>query len=73
MDYEKRKIEAFLRGYIVGVQDGKIIAKAETRCNNCDTYFESDDNLISLEDEDGYFLGCRNCRTDKYLMELEDE
>lgn len=48
------------------------ISTSECRCNNCMTYFESDEDLERFEDEDGLFLGCPDCKTDVYLMDLED-
>ncbi len=47
------------------------ISTSECRCNNCMTYFESDEDLERFEDEDGLFLGCPDCKTDGYLMDLE--
>ena len=34
------------------------------RCNNCDLLFE---------DDTGRFLGCPNCHTDAYLMDIQEE
>lgn len=48
------------------------IFNSECVCNNCMTYFESDDDLKDLEDEDGEFKGCPECNTDAYLMDLSD-
>lgn len=46
----------------------------ETRCNNCMSYFESDDELkLFYEDENNLetgFKGCPKCETDGYLMDL---
>lgn len=45
------------------------------RCNNCMTYFESDNDLIQLLDSDDdsdteFYLGCPICKTDSYLMDF---
>ena len=48
------------------------VFSSECRCNNCMTYFESDDDLEKFEDEDGEFLGCPKCKKDSYLMDLTD-
>ena len=48
------------------------IFTSECRCNNCMTYFESDDDLLDAEDEDGEFKACPECNTDAYLMDLSD-
>ena len=43
----------------------------ECRCNNCMTYFESDDDLEEFKDENSAFKGCPKCKTDSYLMDLK--
>ncbi|MCT7648942.1 hypothetical protein [Aliarcobacter butzleri] len=48
------------------------IFTSECRCNNCMTYFESEDDLHDAEDEDGEFKACPECNTDAYLMDLAD-
>ena len=48
------------------------ISTSECRCNNCMTYFESDDDLEDMEDENGSLKGCPKCKTDSYLMNLSD-
>lgn len=60
--------------YIAAIKDSEQykIFTSECRCNNCMTYFESDDDLIDGEDEDCEFKGCPKCNTDKYLMSLAD-
>lgn len=60
--------------YIAAIKDSEQykIFTSECRCNNCMTYFESDDDLIDGEDEDCEFKGCPKCNTDKYLMNLAD-
>ncbi len=49
--------------------------KYETRCNNCMSYFENDDELeLFYEDENNLetgFKGCPECETDGYLMDLQ--
>lgn len=51
----------------------KIEENAEScRCNNCMTFFESDDDLVELIDDDNeIYKGCPICKTDSYLMNLE--
>ena len=41
------------------------------RCNKC-YWTGTDEELKSLVDDDGYFLGCPNCETDGHLMDLDD-
>lgn len=42
------------------------------RCNNCMKLFDSDDDLEYMIDKNGEcFWGCPDCRTDKYLMDLD--
>jgi len=41
------------------------------RCNNCYRLFEDEEDLERMEDEDGAFLGCPDCKTDEYLMDLD--
>lgn len=43
-----------------------------TRCNNCMRLFKSDDGLELFKDGDEWFKGCPDCRTDAYLMDLEE-
>lgn len=43
------------------------------RCNNCYRIFDNDEELETMQDEDGYFRGCPDCRTDAYLMNIEVE
>lgn len=58
--------------YIKEIKDSEQykIFTSECRCNNCMTYFASDDDLINIKDEDGKFKGCPECNTDAYLMDL---
>lgn len=58
--------------YIAEIKDSEQykIFTSECVCNNCMTYFKSDDDLIDGEDEDGKFKGCPECNTDSYLMDL---
>ena len=46
------------------------ISVSECRCNNCMTYFESDDDLIVLDDDGEKYKGCPECKTDGYLFDL---
>lgn len=41
------------------------------RCNQC-YWIGTEEELKQLEDEAGYFLGCPNCETDGYLMDIDD-
>lgn len=41
------------------------------KCTNCERVFSSDDELKLLEDENGWFKGCPDCKTDQYLMEVK--
>lgn len=43
------------------------------RCNNCYRIFDNDEELETMQDENGYFRGCPDCRTDAYLMNIEVE
>ncbi len=45
---------------------------ATIRCNMCYKLFRNDDDLACLEDEDGEFKGCPVCKTDSYLMDLDE-
>lgn len=47
----------------------------ETKCCNCETYFETDEDLELLFDEKNqvYFKGCPKCKTDEYLMSLDND
>lgn len=58
--------------YIEEIKDSEQykIFTSECRCNNCMTYFASDDDLINIKDEDGELKGCPKCNTDAYLMDL---
>ena len=40
------------------------------RCNNCSREFKNEDDLKKGKDERGHFLGCPDCVTDEYLMDL---
>ena len=42
------------------------------RCNNCMALFEDEDDLELIEVDGEYFTACPNCKTDGYLMDLED-
>ena len=48
------------------------------RCNNCEKIFDGDEDLTQLTDLNGegkeieYYLGCPDCKTDEYLMDIED-
>ena len=39
-------------------------------CNNCEWRGEEED-LVRGEDEDGFFDGCPNCKTDGYLADIK--
>lgn len=41
------------------------------RCNNCMRVFR-DDELELFRDGDEWFKGCPNCKTDEYLMDIEE-
>tara|TARA_R100000482_G_C5025707_1_gene101792 strand:+ start:385 stop:567 length:183 start_codon:yes stop_codon:yes gene_type:complete len=50
-------------------------------CNMCMKTFKDDfesadglydDELKLMEDQDGYFKGCPTCKTDGYLMDIEE-
>lgn len=43
------------------------------KCVNCEEMFDSEESLKLLKDEDGYFMGCPMCETDKYLIDLTDD
>jgi len=45
----------------------------KVRCNMCSTHFADDDELELMEDKDGYFKGCPTCKTDGYLMDIEEQ
>ncbi|MEC0276852.1 hypothetical protein [Peribacillus frigoritolerans] len=47
--------------------------KMKCRCNMCWSHFKDDDELELLKDEKEYFHGCPKCKTDGYLMDLEDK
>lgn len=40
------------------------------RCSNCMRVFAGDDDLTRIEEGDEWFLGCPDCKTDDYLMEM---
>ncbi len=42
----------------------------DCQCNKCRTLY-SDDDLELLEDKDGFFKGCRVCKTDSHLMDFD--
>lgn len=46
------------------------------RCNNCYTEFKDEEDLKTFTDlskkEVEYFKGCPECKTDEYLMDMED-
>lgn len=44
----------------------------ECRCNNCMSYFKSDDDLEDCNDEGELIKGCPKCKTDSYLMDLKN-
>ena len=42
------------------------------RCNNCMRVFDEEEDLEMIDEGEGYFfLGCPECKTDEYLMDLE--
>ena len=41
-------------------------------CNMCMKTFKDDDELKLMEDQNGYFKGCPTCKTDGYLMDIEE-
>ena len=43
------------------------------KCNNCDAEFDNDEELEQQEDDRGFYLGCNNCYTDAFLMEISCE
>lgn len=49
------------------------------RCNNCYFYFyedidDRDDYALEfIQDGQEFFKGCRNCKTDAYLMDINSE
>lgn len=50
--------------------------KKTVRCNNCMTVF-SEKELIQIseitDNEEEIFTGCPNCKTDEWLMNLDNE
>lgn len=40
------------------------------RCNNCMRVFGDDSELELFRDEDEWFKGCPDCKTDGYLMDV---
>jgi len=45
----------------------------KVRCNMCMEVFESDDELVFMEDEEEHYKGCGACKTDGYLMDIEEK
>lgn len=45
--------------------------ECEVRCNNCMTYYESDDELSMIWNEQEPYKGCGKCETDGYLMDKD--
>jgi hypothetical protein len=43
----------------------------EIKCNNCN-WTGTGDDLEILKDDFGKFVGCPECKTDKYLVDLDD-
>ena len=43
------------------------------RCNNCMYIFEHEEELMLMEDEEGFFHGCSFCETDMHLQDLEEK
>lgn len=41
-------------------------------CNMCSEVFGSDDDLVFMKDEEGHYKGCGTCKTDGYLMDMEE-
>lgn len=41
------------------------------QCNQC-SWHGSDDDLVLFKDENGYATGCPNCKTDAYLMDVDN-
>jgi len=41
------------------------------KCNMCGEHFHEDELEMLQEDDEEYFKGCPNCKTDGYLMDLE--
>ena len=50
----------------------KLITIDKVICNMCMKTFKDDDELKLMEDQDGYFKGCPTCKTDSYLMDIEE-
>ena len=42
------------------------------KCNNCESLL-SEDDLVSVEDNDGFLLGCPTCLTDSFLTDIIQE
>ena len=59
-DATKEEIEEFIKN------------NYECRCNNCMSYFKSDDDLEDCNDEGELIKGCPKCKTDSYLMDLKN-
>ena len=43
------------------------------RCNNCMRVFRDDSELELFKDGDEWFKGCPDCKTDGYLMDIEED
>ena len=43
------------------------------KCNNCNTLFKNDEDLEKQQDDNGFYLGCNECNTDNFLMDIEEE
>jgi predicted nucleic acid-binding Zn-ribbon protein len=43
----------------------------KTKCTNCETVYEHDEDLTLLNDGE-YFKGCGICATDAFLMDMEE-
>ena len=56
---------------MIKTKGAKLMSKV--RCNMCMEVFESDDDLIFMEDKDGHYKGCETCKTDGYLMDIEEK
>ena len=46
---------------------------SKLKCNNCDEVFTDDDELEIMQDNEGHFKGCPTCRTDGFLMDINEE
>ena len=45
----------------------------KSKCNNCDEVFINDDELEIMQDNEGHFKVCPTCRTDSFLMDINEE